>query len=206
VRDNSATATGPASRQQRGTPPGHARVRPSRGWSPKDRIRSMRAADSAVPGSNPRLPNLSNSFIGSYTLPEAGANISAPCSSATRVQMGSYSPAESALVFQTGCWRVFMESFKSLRCRRARLSTCRRKHAGDGALRLRRPSSRVATGLTRACDGLLPQSVFLGLRTDKEAKDVVANRREIDPPEAKHFEHAIRTFNNSGIGLESRQS
>ena len=66
----------------------------SRGWSPKDRIQSTKAARVAVPGSNSRSPRRKNSLSAAiHCLKEAGA-ILVPCSSATMLQTGSCSPAE----------------------------------------------------------------------------------------------------------------
>jgi len=66
---------------------------------------------------NSRLPSLRNSLSAvTRCLKEAGATL-VPCWSVTGVQMGSCSPAESALVFRTRCWRISTRSFKGSGCR-----------------------------------------------------------------------------------------
>src|SRR5262249_32122696 len=68
-------------------------------WLRKDQIQSTKAVGSAAPGSNSRSPKPKSSLsAATRCLREAGA-ILVLCSSATRVQRGSYLPAESAPVF-----------------------------------------------------------------------------------------------------------
>jgi hypothetical protein len=90
-----------------------ARSLASRGWSPKDQIQSTKAAGAAAPRSNSRSPRPRNSLSAAVHCPKEAGAILVLCSSATKVRMGSCSPAESAPAFQKRSWQTSSASCRN---------------------------------------------------------------------------------------------
>ena len=96
-------------------------------------IESTKAVNGAAAGSNSKSSNLrSSSSAVAHCLREA-AKTSDPCLLATTVPTDSCSPAESGAAFPRNSWRASTHSCKGSGAPLARLSTCQRNHAADGA-------------------------------------------------------------------------
>jgi hypothetical protein len=78
----------------------------SRAWSPNAQIQFTKAVGTAAPSSNSRSPSLRSSSLAVTHFPKEDANISAPCSLATKVRTGFYSPAELEAAFPKNSWQA----------------------------------------------------------------------------------------------------
>jgi len=156
----------------------------SRVWSPKNEIRFTKAVNATARGSNSRSPSLRNLLSAATRCLKETGSTSNPYSSAISVRMGFYLRAESAPASQKNSWQASTHNCRRSDVPPAHSSTCRRNQKADGGLGLPRWSCNAASGLNTVLiaqvkfaewtlDDQLRQPVFLGLRTDKEAKDVV---------------------------------